>query len=251
MSGLNSDEEKDAADGCCAAGQKLAPSVNKAEETLWPSWLIEQYGKLPLPSLYDFILSQEKLGVEIRKQNKELHNHSTHLRDLKDQLQSMNQLISLLAASDEQNEECKRKPNEEEDPGSPLSAETSILMEAMDSIFHLSQATESISQQILDMIPDSLSFWTRRKPSWRLKLEEIIQGYSKGLDLTRQKLTHQLTDLHIHIIAPLVGDSFNPEIHRAQECISGGSSHCIAKIIRYGYRYKHSMLRPADVVIYA
>lgn len=49
----------------------------------WPTELLQKYGELQLPSLYDFILSQEKLAMEIRKQNKEIRSFSKSMDELK------------------------------------------------------------------------------------------------------------------------------------------------------------------------
>jgi Molecular chaperone GrpE (heat shock protein) len=200
-----------------------------------------KYDKISIPSLYDFILSQEKLAMEIRKQNKELHNLSTQIER---NHHSIEDLFSSLE-SPEVEEKIDQEPKENN-----LSSEISALMQAMDLFFHLFQAEMLNSEQLLKIIPDSCSFWSRKKPKWRLTFEETVKGYSSGVQMIQEKFSQLLENVGIQLIAPELGDPFEAANHRVVERCFGEEAYTIAKLVRLGYEKNHVILRPAEVIIY-
>jgi hypothetical protein len=236
--------------------------VPEKENINWPNWLLEKYAELPLPSLYDFILSQEKLAAEIRKQNRELRVQSEMIKDLPSQVEnSLQKLQASTEKFDELNEEDEatldeedEKTLDEEDQSQKIPIEVyeiqSLLMFGMDAIFNLLNGMEKSQEQILTVVPEKIGFLIRKKPEWRCYLEEALKGYAQGIDTVRQKMLGHLADAQIEIISPSSGDVFDPSSHRALEAIKGGKRGCIAYSIRYGYKVHNQILRFADVSVY-
>lgn len=197
----------------------------------WPEGLLEEYGRLSLPSLYDFILSQEKLAIEIRKQNKELMRFSEILGDLNQEIK----------------ETLEERFEEISEPQSIRTNDAAFLMEVMDLFYSLSQATETTTLHILKIVPNRCFF---RTPPWRTSLEGILKGYGSGIEIVRNKILGMLADAGISVIFPEQNEAFDPQVHRAVGKISGGERCTIATIVRYGYRTNDQILRYADVTIY-
>lgn len=125
-----------------------------------------------------------------------------------------------------------------------------ILMHSLDAQFNLLQALETSEKKILEAIPEKIGFWRPKTPLWRKYSEEILRGCVLGVEAIRLKLLCQLADLNIELINPGEGAPFDPTMHRAIERVKGKESKCIAKVIRYGYKKSHTLLRFADVSIY-
>ena len=217
----------------------------------WTEELLESYGKLPLPSLYDYLLNQEKLAAEIRKQNKELRVNSETINNMQN---SMNEVLTQLkeSADFQENLEIVPRENQEDrnltDPS--VKQMQQVLIGMMDALFHLLEATTHSNQTLLRILPELTGFWKQSKPSWRTQAEEILEGYYSGIELIRDKALSSLVDSEISVIVPQVGEPFNPKIQRAVEQVSGGESRLIAKIIRYGYQRRDEIIRYADVAVY-
>lgn len=215
----------------------------------WTESLLERYGKLPLPSLYDYLLSQEKLAAEIRKQNKEQRINSEALNKIKSSIDEI--LIQFEGMPDFQDalEAIHRESNEEGE--NPLMKQMQqILMGMMDALFHLLQVTMHSNQTLLNIIPEFTGFWKKSKPDWRTQVEQILESYYSGIEFIRDKALSALADSGISVIIPEIGVPFDPMIQRAVEQVSGGEARHIAKIIRYGYRRRDEIIRYADVTVY-
>ncbi len=217
----------------------------------WPEDLLEKYGQLSLPSLYEFLLSQEKLGVEIRKQNKEL-------RLLLDSQKSMQQGIGAVSATLEafcgefQSKSVGSEPVGRAGGKSAFDPQKyeSALMQMMDCMLNLLEAQRLSSGQILKAIPERFCSRIRHAQPVKNQVAAICRGVSAGVETIRCKLFSLLADLAVEVIAPQVDDVFSPHHHRAIERIKGGTSTHIAKVVRLGFAKDGVVLRPAEVVIY-
>ncbi len=239
-------------------------SALNERESNWPDWMLERYGSLSLPSLYDFVLSQEKLAVEIRKQNRELRVHSESIEELSTKfdtlLDSLEQETTVDPEEDfeEEDEPVDLDDLEDDLEDEPLSSMDSIrsrevetlLMHSMDALFNMLNGLNKSKVKILAILPEKEGFLGLRKPQWRAVLEDILDGYVSGVEVVRQKLTSQLADLQIELLCPLAGDPFDPIHHRAVETEKGEKSGCIAQVIRYGYKRQDCIIRFADVSVY-
>jgi hypothetical protein len=234
----------------------------------WPEWLLESYGTLPLPSLHDFILSQEKLSVEIKKQNREIKSSGDQLHALSKQVtealaklptevpddgwEGCEELLRELLGEDGDDDADDEDSAESE--ASVLSAEAAIaqqlLMQAMDSLFHLFNGIDSGNQKILKTLPKIAGVWSPKKPEWRTYIEEVLEGYLDGIVGMRQKLAAQMADLGIELLSPTIGSHFDPMVCRAVERTPGDNKGAIAQLIRYGYKINGKIVRFADVAIY-
>ncbi|MBA3602850.1 MAG: nucleotide exchange factor GrpE [Parachlamydiaceae bacterium] len=250
----------------------MSENINLPEE------LQEKYDNLSLPSLYDYLLTQEKLSVEIRKQNQEVKALREQCKELKvlvsdsfDELNSRldeNDQLSELQRpqhSDEfnGNDKLKEDLNEEEDfenedeedvsevisPEEVIRAQQ-LLMHAMDSLFNLYQGIAKGNEKILETLPSKEGFWRSHKPLWRSYVEEALSGYEEGVNAMRQKLVAQMADLDVSLINPGLGTIFDPVECRAIETVQGGPKGRIAQVIRFGYKIKGKIARCADVAIY-
>lgn len=225
------------------------PEIDQQGE--WPEWLLESYGKLPLPSLYDYLLSQEKLATEIRKQNKELRINSENLSHVQNGMSDVLTQLKEIADLQENLEVIHREGDEERDEIDPsIQQVQQVLMGVMDALFHLLEATARSNQILLNAIPEFTGFWKKSKPNWRTQTEQILEGYYSGIELIRNKALSSLIDSGISVIIPQVGAPFDPTIHRAVEQMIGGKSRHIAKFIRYGYQRRDMIIRYADVAVY-
>lgn len=193
---------------------------------------------LSLPSLYDFIVSQEKLAVEIRKQNKEVRSLSQECLHMKEWLQEVHSSLMSLGKQ------------EEEEPIPVVVDETvEILMETMDGVWNLLKGSRETLQAILSVVPQKIRFWKRRPSDWRLRLEEILEGYRGGIEAFQQKAALALAQVGISLISPEEGDLFDPQLHRAIKVIEPGRKRTVVEVVRLGYLKEAEILRYAEVII--
>lgn len=264
---------------------KIIESDNGTDK--WTTELLQKYGELRLPSLYDFILSQEKLAMEIRKQNKEIRSFSKSMDELKtdswnvrgtvadvyDKVSEIKNFCDVIQESidsdkeldnelDEDSELFSEDDEDEDDDidgwfGEDLIEQqqleedsVEVLIHSMDTMLMLLNATEDFSNNLMTIVPSSngMLFWQRS--AWRTHFEEVVHGYHSGMKATRDKLLSLLADKKIELIHPAAGSSFDPQSHRAVEKVPGGRSQCIARVIRYGYRRNGEVLRFADVSVF-
>lgn len=237
------------------------------ENSNWPDWLLERYGALQLPSLYDFILANEKCAVELRKQNRELKCHNERMETVISRLDDIAGTLEIMQEREEddnENEEAVQSDQYEIDPdeenempgrnNAPAAAEVllaqQVLIQSMDSLFHLLNGLKSGNEKILKKMPHKKSFWSSQKPAWRLDVEDILEGQSDGIKTVKQKLMAAMADVGVNLINPAVGELFDPMECRAVETSKGNPKGTIAQIIRYGYKINDKITRFADVVIF-
>jgi hypothetical protein len=217
----------------------------------WPNDLLEKFGSLSLPSLYDFILSQEKLAAEIRKQNKEIHSMNEQFKQVKEKIIEIDEHIAHWIERSHDQEKCWQEEELEEQIPEPsvVSEEDEIIMETLDSLWNLLQANQETVETILALVPKELGFWRLRKPVWRLRLEEILAGYSQGIEALQQKIALSLADRGITVIFPEAGFAFDHRFHKVVETVAGKRRGTIIKTTRCGYLRGEKVLRYAEVSI--
>lgn len=217
-----------------------------------PEELQKKYDSLNLPTQYDYLLAQEKLAAEIRKQNKDLRGQGEALKRVENQLNAFSEINYEM--SDKLEQLCARFEDGNEDDAAVerdcSSAAQNILIQAIDSMLNLATATHTTVEKVLNLLPATGSFWRRSPPAWRLQAEEILHGYTEGVDTIHDKLLHLFDEMDIEPIIPEIKTPFSPNLHRAVEQITGGPSRCIAKVIRYGLMKEGKVLRFADVSVF-
>jgi GrpE len=284
----------------------------------WPEQLLQKYGELELPSLFDFLISQEKLAAEIRRQNKELINTQNKFTEFREKIElnlndnkdiitahfdnTLSDLLNELSdapldddfdeddeedfdeheeyydgsndayAEEKENEDKDEDEDEDEDEDDDLCAKDNeidrkffqqltelnasqqtmqqALMQSLDMIFTLFKATQEHVKNINDIVPEKQGIFMRTKPEWRLKMETSLKSYSEGIKIIQSKLLACCADAQLEVIIPVVGQNFDPNLHRALEGVHGGIKGQVASIIRYGYRQSKNILRYADVSVY-
>lgn len=243
-------------------------SISQNEQINWPDELLEKYGQLGLPSLYDYIITQEKLAYEIRRQNQEIKGCSNSLKEITEMhtevIERLDSIEGALLAnqetndrtsdfedyssSDESGDEDQSAPTLE--PSREVCDAQKVLMQSMDGILNLFNGFQTSNKKILEIVPLTTGYIFAKKPQWRCNLETALEANLEGVKTIQQKLLSQLADVGIEIINPKLGSQFNPSLHRAIESIeNAGPKGCIAKVIRYGYKTETTILRFSDVAI--
>lgn len=257
----------------------------------WSQELLEQYALLPLPPFYDTMVQQEKVASELRRQNVQAQQHAAAtagaLSDIEEQLVEVDTSLNTLKESmqeirdllqDSQQEEAQELMDEddalafsmtptparshqdarfvhllerlEQRLGTTVSPEA-CLMDSLDALFQLLQATEKMAGDIMSLVPFTTGFLKSSKPNWRIQLEKILESHLEGMMIVRNKLLIALTELGITIIDAAPGDTFVPELHKAVERIPN-QEHAgqISQLIRYGYMKDNIPLRYATVAVF-
>lgn len=254
-------------------------------EEPWSQELLEQYAKLPLPPMYDLMLQQEKVASELRRQNMGLqqaqqltqqHAEATasalsgieeQLHDMRDLLQNTQQdqhdLIddddalafsmspSQARAHTHQDARFVHLLERLEQRLATTVSPEAYLMDSLDALLQLLQATEKMASDIMAIVPFTSGFLKSSKPNWRIQLEKILESHLEGMLIVRNKLLIALTELGLTIIDAAPGDAFSPELHRAVERIPNQEyAGQISQLIRYGYMKDNIPLRYATVAVF-
>jgi len=243
------------------------PPISFNQQEGWSSDLMEKYGSLPLPSLYDFILAQEQLAAAIRKQSKDLRSLSQGLVQVED---SLNQIYE----NTMNDTEFEEKHREEV---ISIDETAKVLIDTMDAVWNLFKGSQNIVETVLSIVPEKIGFWWQIKnsssppiegeplqksetpngsgfwhrctPPWRSLLEEVLKGYTEGIEISRKKIVLSLNQIGITLICPELKTPFNPQVHKVVKTVEGGKKENIIEIVRCGYLKNGEVLRHAEVVI--
>jgi hypothetical protein len=207
--------------------------VDPAKEGASPS-LSDKYESLRIPSLFDFLLSQEKLAAEIRRQNKEIRSLTDGMKQIKEQIEEIGMEEQPLFVPQEK--------------GITDKDARQILMQALDGIWNLFKAGEKAFDSIVSVVPKKRFFYFGT-PAWRSHVETVLCGFSSGLQALDAKIRNSLAEMDIHVIAPERGDLFNPVYHRAIENTAKEPKGEIQEVIQYGYLLGDVVIRYAEVSI--
>lgn len=236
----------------------------------WPEEVRQAYEHLKIPSLYESVLVNEKLSLEVRRQDRELKILSDGIQALSSQLNAIHEIV---ADQWEEFEEVERPPGDTQeledgyrgfeardlkdlevqllsDKQAFLEQQSlDTLMEAHDTLHELSKMGKRVAGQLLALIPKKDGL-IPREPKWYPLVEELIQGFAESIERSRYKLLSRLEDLDIELIEPQPGEEYNESLHHVLEYVSGGKAGTIDKVIRAGYRQDDQIFRLADVTLY-
>jgi molecular chaperone GrpE (heat shock protein) len=242
----------------------------------WPEEVKKAYQHLEVPSLYDCVLANEKMSLEVRKQNREVKNAVEGMQKIATVLDQLMEIISeeWVEADDEDSDQFTRPerrnniievPAHESIEGYENLSELeiqlltdkqmfqdqthAILIETMDSIYDLTSLSQQMNQQLFSVLPDKIGLF-RQSPSWHPLAEEIVQSYITHVNHHKNRLQARLEDMHIFVIEPRPGDLFDKTLHINLEEVSGGETGVIAHVIRLGYRHEKDVLRQAEVSVF-
>lgn len=224
----------------------------------WPAEFKEVFDHLKVPSLYDCVLTNEKLSFEIRRQNKDLKGLTEGVQLLSAQLNSLMALLEEEFIEYEEEEEGAFAGEPQQMlAGMQLAIienqqiennARDTLIEMMDAIVDLAKATKQIVNQWLNVLPKIKD--SEPVPPWLQLSEEFGQSIVENVDRVRYQMRANLNEWQVEIIDPQPGEPFNAQKHYAIEYTTGGTSGTIARVIRIGYRQEEAILRFADVIVY-
>jgi molecular chaperone GrpE (heat shock protein) len=231
----------------------------------WPEEIKQAYEHLKIPSLYDAILANEKISLEMRRQDRELQAIKESIQTLSTQLHSLMNMME--GEWEEYEEETLQTPQngfkdtlQEEltDLEEELLQESqfyqekqaqSILMETHDNMRDLSRLIGQTIHQLFALLPKKEGI-IPHPPAWYPITEQMLQSIVESVERFRYQLLVRLEDMHIEMVDPQPGETFDASLHHAIDHISGGKSGTIARVVRVGYRQDKQVLRLADVTIY-
>ena len=250
----------------------------------WPEEIASVYGKLPVPSLYEFVLANEKFAAEMRRHGKDLHKMANAIFQLKELLQGLEQQLQMgfVEVSEANMDDTQDDPElplspatpsdpEEEDADNPVTRayypawEVDMMRQAskfeqrqweetyvtmLEIILQTMQEQKILKEQTLSLLSPIKTAKTAAVASTHLfSLHE-----EKVTSIKDQMLAH-LKDIDIETIIPEIGDLYDEDFHRVIESVSGlkGAKHkknTVARVVRIGYKRHGELVRQADVCVY-
>lgn len=251
---------------------------NEDPSEQWPEEVKEAYKSLKIPSIYDAVLANEKLSLEIHKQNHDIKEVLDRIRTMSSAVQTMMQVVLEQADEDETNGNGFPGPTgtsefypmqtdngvhtdngsfAEEGPQYDLAADlrdfifsiNEILMEATDTLIELSKNSKELIGQLNEAVTVKEKGNDIDQASNRI-IDRLSRSLVDNVDSARYRLVARLQDVDIRLIDPLPGDPLIPEQHRVLDRIPGGEPETIARTIRAGYLQNDEILRQAEVIIY-
>lgn len=236
------------------------PSFSQDPQSQWPKEVREAYEALKIPTVYEAILANEKLSLEIRRQNRELKGLEENVQKIQEQLTAMTHLLSeeWEEIDEEEEEGSSFQENSEggydgfvllEEGLAELEAELiekekviQTLIETYDTIKDLARMTKQMTRQLETLFPF-------KKNSGEM-VEEIMKTLSEVIEQSRYRLLGRLQEIEIEIIDPQPGELFNENFHHVIEHESGGKAGTVAQVVRAGYQQKGEPLRLAEIILY-
>lgn len=229
----------------------------------WPEEIKQAYEHLKIPSLYDAVIANEKLSLEIRRQNRELKTVIEGIQTLSTQFNALVKIVEEEWEEDEegshslqgyangfQESENRELTDLEVEIMTEKQAQL-ILMETHDDMRELSRMTRQITQQILALLPKKEGIIISQLPSWYPAVEGMVQSVVEMTERSRYQLLSRLEGIWIETVDPQPGELFDKSLHHVLEHIPGGQSGTIAYVIRVGYRQHQDVLRLAEVTLYS
>ncbi|MBA3722797.1 MAG: nucleotide exchange factor GrpE [Parachlamydiaceae bacterium] len=236
----------------------------------WPEEVKEAYRNLKIPSIYDCVLANEKMGVEIHKQNREMKEVTGNLQEVVFKLNTMMELLSQELEVYEFDDDYEGEEGFEgtllenyepnlsdleiallkERTGTFEKHSQDLIIGVTDDLLNLSKTTKQLTKQLTDTLPPKEG----QIPDiveWKKLIGEYTEALIENIHSTLYRSVSKLNDIDIQIIDPKVGDPFVPDMHNSIDKISGGKPGMIARLVRLGFIQDSKVLRPADVVIYS
>lgn len=233
----------------------------------WPEDVRQAYAYLKIPSLYDSVIANEKLSLEIRRQDRELKTIVEGVQQLSMQMETLLKVIE-----DERNEEdLERFAVETTYDGAGVSHQRELtdleielleenqiffkeqsqglLIDTHDEMRELWRMTKQSIQHILNLIPKTEGI-IPHEPVWHSVTEQMLQNIVESIEKSRYQLLARLEQFDIKMIEPQIGEMVNPSLHYIVDRLSGGESGAIARVVRVGYMQDQEILRFAEVTVY-
>ncbi len=103
-------------------------------------------------------------------------------------------------------------------------------------------AQKSLIEELIPTL-DSFDRSLRAEPK-----DEATKRYKEGFQRIHNKLLNSLKQAHVEIIAPKVGEEYDPHTRMALSTIEGEENNKVAEVYRKGYKLYDHLLRAASVV---
>lgn len=245
------------------------------DQSNWPTEVLNAYGRLELPSLWDYLSIQEHQALELSEIKDLLVANKQQIKDIQDKLSIFDQQFELELLPSEHDEELEEDEmeelaeNEEAHQNQTRSFYPAWEVEMMKQATQIDQrqweeAYLAIFETVHKLLEDQqamlielkayfdLSARSRKKEkrSFFFFLEERIQRTNA---FRHQLMTH-LADQGIEVISPKPGDLFDEDLHRVVEQVKHRNKKTthptIAELVHCGYYRSGSLIRQADVIIY-
>lgn len=235
----------------------------------WPEEVKQAYAHLQVPSLYDSVIANEKLSLEMRRQDRELKTIVEGVQQLSMQMGTLLKIIEDEKHYDDEDGEGfavettydgVRENNQREltDLEIELLEENHIffkeqsqllLMDTHDEMRELWRTTRQAVQQVLTLIPKTEGI-IPHEPAWHSISEQLLQNIVDSVEKSRYQLLARLEQFDIKMIEPQIGETVNPSLHYIIDRVSGGEVGTIARVVRVGYTQDQDLLRLAEVTVY-
>ena len=243
------------------AFSKNDPSEN------WSEDIKQAYEHLKIPSLYDAVLANEKLSLEIRRQDRDLKAILEGIGSLSNQFNLLVKIIDEEWEEYEQDENFSSiqpdgfinvPQNELTDLEIQLLNESQInhekhsqmiLMETHDNLRDLTLTIKQKTNQLISLFPKKEGL-IPHVPVWYPIAEELIQNIVEGIDRCRYQFLARLEEMQIETLEPQLGEVYDNSLHHMLVRVSGGIPGTIAQVVRVGYRQNQNILRLAEVTVY-
>lgn len=249
----------------------------------WPEEIATVYGQLPMPSLYEFVLANEKFASEMRRHGRELHKIAHAIVELKEMIQNLEQnlqfgvvdLSDSTMTDDSQEEELPLSASRSSDPESDNEGSEPNAYYPAWEVDMMRQATkleqrqwEEIYVATIEVILQTMSD-QKELQNKVLELLEPVKSAKTATTATshlfslheqktnsiRDQMMAHLKDIDIELIIPSIGELYNEDFHRVIESVTSpkGSRlkrNTVARIVRIGYKRHGELVRQADVCVY-
>lgn len=233
----------------------------------WPEEVKKAYANLKIPSIYDCVVVNEKLSIEIHRQNQGIKNILEEVRAISTKFDSaVHTLVEEMGMEEipDSNEEMMRQETFEENYGGLSKLEVQLLSEktedaikqakeviinASDQLIDLSKDIKLLTKYLSESFPKKTGFFSK-EPIWYKNIESITTTINQKVDDVRYNIVAKLDDLNVQVIHPNPGDELEPSKHFILENIKGGKPGTIAQLIKVGYQEETKVLRRAEVIAY-
>lgn len=241
-----------------------APSNKNDPSADWPEEVKQAYEHLKIPSLYDAVIANEKLSLEIRRQDRELKTIAQGIQQLSMQ---MGELLTFVEEEDDEDtfivETTEDGFNEthdheltdlemqllKENQGILQQQSQAFLMDTHDDMRELWRMAKQVIQQVLVLMPKTEGVITY-EPVWHTITEQMLQSLLESIENPRYQLLIRLEQMKIKLIEPQQGENINLSLHYIVDRIPGGKEGTVARVVRVGYIQNQEVLRQAEVTVY-
>jgi hypothetical protein len=248
----------------------------------WPEEIASVYGQLPMPSLHEFVLANEKFASEMRRHGKDLHKMAHAIVELKEMIQTLEQHLQVeivdlsdSTMTDSHEDELPLSPasqnNPEGDSDSPGSSayypawEVDMMRQASKieqrqweeiyvAMLEVILQTMDDQKELQNQVTGLLSPLKSAKTAATATSHLFFLHEKKVMTIKDQMLAH-LKDIDIEPIIPEIGDLYDEDFHRVIESVTPAKGvklkrNTVARIVRIGYKRHGELVRQADVCVY-